>query len=158
QPNEDCVIELLVPGFSGYVADASCLKDIFVLQAGKTLSVKRTGQKVIRTYWQLELKEESRFASDLECEEAFRSVFIEAVRRRTRTLGSPALMLSGGIDSAAIAGASHAIQSQEQQLHTYSVVAEEMATCAETRNVRSIIRGREGQAHQLAVPSFEGMV
>jgi asparagine synthase (glutamine-hydrolysing) len=160
EPNEDCIIEMLIPSFNGYDLDASCLKDIVTLQPGKSLCVRRTGQKVIRTYWQLEPEEESRFASDFECEEAFRSVFSEAVRRRIRTLGHPALMLSGGIDSAAVAGAAHTIQSQISgvELHTYSVVSDEATTCCETRNIQSIIKGYERQAHHVAVPSFAGIV
>ena len=159
QPNEDCIIEMLVPSFNGYDEDASCLKGIVTLPPGKTLSVRRTGQKVIRTYWQLEPQQESRFASDRECEEAFRWVFSEAVRRRIRTLGNPTLMLSGGIDSAAVAGAAYAMQSNVGvKLQTYSVVSEEITSCIETRNIRSIIKGHESQAHQVAIPSFDSTV
>ena len=164
EPNEDQIIGMLtksfIPSFLEDGLGATCLKDIVTLRPGKTLSVTPTGEKVIRTYWQLELQEESRFASDLECEEAFRSVFSEAVRRRIRTLGNPALMLSGGIDSAAVAGAAHAIQSQMSSvaLHTYSVVSDEATSCPETGNIQSIIKGYEQQAHQVAVPSFDGVI
>jgi asparagine synthase (glutamine-hydrolysing) len=82
EPNFDRIACLLVPELSGYDFDASWLKDIVKLPPGKTLSVTRAGQIVTRTYWQLEPQNASRFASDDECEEAFRSVLGEAVRRR----------------------------------------------------------------------------
>jgi len=160
EPNEDRIACVLVPEFDGYDFDASWLRDIVKLPPGKTLSVRCTGQKVIRTYWQLERQEESRFASDLECEEAFRSVFSEAVRRRLRTLGNPSLMLSGGIDSASIAGAAHAILSQMPNidLHTYSVMSDEAAACAETMNIQSVVKGYEQHAHLISAPSLVGLI
>jgi asparagine synthase (glutamine-hydrolysing) len=160
EPNEDRIAYMLVPEINGYDSDASWLKDIVKLSPGKTLSVRCAGQKVTRIYWQLEPQEESRFASDLECEEAFRSVFSEAVRRRIRTIGNPTLMLSGGIDSASIAGAARAIlrQMPNKDLQTFSVVSDEVAACTETRNIQSIIRDYEQHAHLIAVPSFEGSI
>jgi asparagine synthase (glutamine-hydrolysing) len=160
EPNEDCIIEMLIPSFNGYDLNASYLKDILIVRPGQTLSVNRRGQKAVRKYWQLEPQEESRFASDLECEEAFRSMFGEAVRRRIKTVGNPALMLSGGIDSAIVAGAAHSMQSQisGMELHTYSVVSDEASNCTETRNILSIVKGHERQVHHLAIPSFSGMV
>jgi asparagine synthase (glutamine-hydrolysing) len=160
QPNEDRIASVLVPELDGYDCYASNLKDIVKLPPGKTLSVRCTGQKVSRTYWQLEPREESRFASDFECEEAFRAVFSEAVRRRMRSLENSALMLSGGIDSASIAGAAHAIHRQmpNKDLQTFSVVSDEASACSETRNIQSIIKGYEQHAHLIAAPSFEGII
>jgi len=103
EPNDNCIVNLLVPQFNDVDLERSWLKDIVKLPPGKTLSVERSGQKAMRLYWQLEPQAESRFASDLQCEEEFISIFTEAVRCRMRTLENPALMLSGGIDSAVVA-------------------------------------------------------
>jgi asparagine synthase (glutamine-hydrolysing) len=161
EPNEERIAYVFVSGFYDRENfDASWLKNIVKLPPGKTLSVRCAGQKVTRTYWQLEPQEESRFASDLECEEAFRSVFGEAVRRRTRTLGNPALMLSGGIDSASVAGAAHALlrQMPDKDLQTFSVVSDEGADCSETRNIQSIVKGYEQHAHPITAPSPDGLI
>jgi asparagine synthase (glutamine-hydrolysing) len=160
EPNKDRIAGCLVPQFDGYDCESSWLKDIVKLLPGKTLTIRCTGQKFIRTYWQLEPQEESRFGSDLECEEAFRSVFSAAVRCRMRVLGNPALMLSGGMDSATIAGAARAIRSQlpNMDLHTFSAVSDEAAACTETRNILATVRGYEHHAHPIAVPSFEGII
>jgi asparagine synthase (glutamine-hydrolysing) len=160
EPNEDRIAYMLVPQFDGYDFDSSWLKDIVKLLPGKTLSVQRPGHTTIRTYWQLEPREESRFKSDLECEEAFRSVFSEAVRRRMRTLGNPALMLSGGIDSASIAGAAKSILrcTPSTELHIFSAVSDGATACTETRNIQSILKGYEQHAHLIAAPSFAGII
>lgn len=159
EPNEDRIAYVLY-GFQFYEPDDSWLKEIVKLPPAKTLTVSCTGQKVVRTYWQLEPQEESRFASDLECEEAFRSVFSEAVRRRLRHLGNPAVMLSGGIDSASIAGATRHLlrQTPHMALHTFSVVADEASACTETRNIRAVIDGCRSCDHLIGVPSLAGPI
>ena len=160
EPNEDRIACVLVPELSGYDFDASWLKSIVKLPPGKTLSVRCGGQKITRTYWQLQNQDENRFASDLECEKAFRTVFSEAVRRRIRTCGNPALMLSGGIDSGSIAGAAHTIlrQMPNKDLHTFSVVSDEVAACAETRNIQSVVKGYEQHANTVSVPCLDGPI
>ena len=160
EPNEDRIARLFVPEFDGFDFDASWLKGIVKLPPGKFLSVQRTGQRTIRTYWQLEPMEESRFASDLECEEAFRSVFKQSIRCRMRTSTNPALMLSGGIDSASVAGAARDIlrEMPHLELHTFSVVSDDAAGCAETTNIRAIVKGYEQYAHFISVPSFQGII
>jgi asparagine synthase (glutamine-hydrolysing) len=156
--NEDRIAYILAPDFDGVDFNDSWLQGIVKLPPGKTLCVRPSGASQIATYWQLEPQDESRFSSDAECEEAFRSIFGEAVRCRVRSLGNPALMLSGGMDSASIAGAARSLPClvPGAQLHTYSVVSDNAATCGETRNIHTIIKGHEQQAHLLCVPSFRG--
>lgn len=156
-PNEDRIAYMLVPQCVRYDPKASWLKGIIKLLPGQTLSTQRAGLTTIRSYWQLEPGEETRFATDLECEEAFRTVFCEAVQRRIRTLGKPALMLSGGIDSASIAGASRSI-CPHTDLDTFSVIADGLPACSETRSIRALLKGYEHHAHLITVPKLEGIV
>ena len=160
EPNEVRIATLFVPQLDGYDHNASWLKDIVKLPPGKTLSVQRTGQRTIGTYWQLEPLEDAQFASDLECEEAFRSVFKQAIRCRMRTLTNPTVMLSGGIDSASIAGAARELLSEmpHRELHTFSAVADEPAGCPETANIRAMTEGYEPYSHFVSVPSLEGII
>lgn len=159
EPNEDRIACVLVPEFDGVDFDESWLKGIVKLPPAKTMTVVFAGEISLRQYWKLEPRDESTFTSDAECEEAFRVVFCDAVRRRVRTIGSPALMLSGGIDSASIAGAARHVQSmtQGQVLKTFSVVSDNPETCAETRNIRSIIQGYEQDAHLFNVSDTKGI-
>jgi asparagine synthase (glutamine-hydrolysing) len=166
EPNEDRIAGWLVPIFSEYGFNASNLKDVVKLPPGNTLAVKYNGKKVINRYWQIEPQEEIRFSSDLDYEDAFRAVFREAVGRRMRALGNPALMLSGGLDSSTIAGAARSNGSQmpHTTLHTYSMICDgSPVTCSlealnETRNIRATVKGHEHHAHLIAVPSLEGTI
>jgi asparagine synthase (glutamine-hydrolysing) len=67
-------------------------------------------------------------------------------------------MLSGGIDSASVAAVSREILgvTPARQLHTFSVVADDADSCAETNNIASICRGWEGLTHQVSLPSLRG--
>lgn len=158
--NEDFIAANLFYQFDGGDLNRGWLADILKLPPATSLMVGGSGGKALRTYWELQPSDESRFASDQECEEAFRSVFREAVRCRMRIQGHPALMLSGGIDSASIAGMAREIlpSMPQQELHTFSVVSDHAESCGETRNIRSIIAGHERQAHLVSVPSFQGSI
>ena len=87
-------------------------------------------------------------------------MFSEAVRCSMKTVGHPALMLSGGIDSAAIAGTFRGslCEMPHQELNTFSAVSDEAATCAETRNIRSITEGYERYSHYICVSSSQSII
>jgi asparagine synthase (glutamine-hydrolysing) len=69
-------------------------------------------------------------------------------------------MLSGGIDSASIAGAARVILKQlpNKHLNTFSVVSDKAAACSETKNIQSIIEGYDDHAHLIAAPSLKGVI
>ncbi|MCP9888685.1 hypothetical protein KBY96_12210 [Cyanobium sp. ATX 6A2] len=158
--NEDFIAANLLPAFDGGDFNRGWLADILKLPAGSTLTAQRSGHRVMRTYWQLEPQEELQFASQQECVEAFWLVFGEAVQCRMRTLGHPALMLSGGIDSASVAAMAREIlpEMPSRELHTYSVVADDPASCEESRNIQTVCMGFEQQAHWVCVPSLRGTI
>ena len=77
-------------------------KDIMHLPPAHTLTISPAGIKK-RKYWVPLQLPELRLKNDKEYDSAFREVFFEAVRCRTRSIGSVGIMLSGGLDSGAIA-------------------------------------------------------
>ena len=158
QPYPVYIAQMLVPLFANPDLNLSWFKDIVKLSAGHAMCVELSGQKSSWAYWQLEPMQESQFSSDDECEEAFRSVFSEAIRCRLRTVGNPALMLSGGIDSASIAGRARQILHEFPNLHlqTFSVVSDDALRCDETLNIQSITKGFERHTHCISIPSFKG--
>lgn len=159
-PNEDRIAYLLVPSFEGFDFNVSWLKDILKLGPGNTMIVPADGRISTHAYWRLEPMEELRYKSDAEYEEAFRSVFLESVRCRMRAQGNPALMLSGGMDSASVAAAAWEIAHErpEQALHTFSVISDQPQECAETRNIMAIARGHEQHAHFASVSGLDGAI
>ena len=56
----------------------------------------------IRRYWSPNLSQELRLSSDEEYAEAFRDLFVEAVRCRLRSVYPVATTLSGGLDSSSV--------------------------------------------------------
>ncbi|MEJ1715139.1 asparagine synthase-related protein, partial [Escherichia coli] len=77
-------------------------RDIQRLLPGEVLEAAADGRVALRRYWAFGPLEPLRLPSHDACVEAFRAVFDDAVRVRLRSPTTPALMLSGGIDSAAI--------------------------------------------------------
>ncbi|HOW77132.1 MAG TPA: asparagine synthase-related protein [Candidatus Competibacteraceae bacterium] len=159
QPNEVMIAHLLMPAFQSVDNQRFWLRDVGGLRAGQSITVFPHGKTQTETYWRLEPGEESLFASDRECEEAFLAVFGEAVRCRMRTTGHIAAMMSGGLDSASIAAMVRRLlpEMPSKRFHTYSAIADNPTDCVESRCIQSLTGGAETVAHFVSVPSFRGM-
>ena len=99
-------------------------KNILRLPAAHSLTVTRD-RLAIRNYWKLDPSREIRFRTDQEYTEAFREIFGEAVRCRTRSSVPIGSALSGGLDSSAIACYARDVLIQNDsraKLHTFSVI------------------------------------
>lgn len=92
---------------------------ILHLPGGSTLTVDRQNS-VVRQYWALDPKRELRLGSDEEYAEAFRDLFTEAVRCRTRSAFPIGAALSGGLDSSAIACVAR--RERPGAIHTFSLI------------------------------------
>ena len=92
---------------------------ILRLPGGSTLTVD-AGNVRVRQYWALDPRRELRLASDDEYAEAFRELFTEAVRCRTRSAFPVGAALSGGLDSSAIACVAR--RERAEKLHTFSLI------------------------------------
>jgi asparagine synthase (glutamine-hydrolysing) len=161
QPNEELIAHLLVPSFISFEDDArSWLWDVSALLPARYLTASSGGAFRIETYWKLEPGEESVYASDRECEEAFLAVFGEAVRCRMRSTGPVAAMMSGGMDSASIMAMVKRLlpEMPGKEFHTYSAIADDPSTCLESQCIQSLTRDLGNRAHFVSVPSFRGMV
>jgi len=155
-PNEDRIACILLPEFDGYDFDASWLQNIRKLPPAMVMRRGPARPLSITKYWQFENQPELRFSSDADCAAQFRDTFTDAVRRKMRCIGSPSLMLSGGMDSASIAGCMrHVADFSGNPLHTYSIISDDRAD-SETQNILSINRDHAAQSHMSGVPSFSG--
>ena len=75
---------------------------IIQLPPGHALLIEPRRRRMWR-YWDIDPGRHLRYRSDEEYADHFRDLFTEAVRSRLRSVGSVGLMLSGGMDSGAIA-------------------------------------------------------
>lgn len=160
QPNEAMVLHMLVPAYQSADNQRFWLKDVWGLQPGQCMSLSVDGTNRTETYWRLEPGDESVYASDRECEEAFLDVFGEAVRCRMRSTGDIAAMMSGGMDSASIAAMVKRLlpSMPGKQFHTYSAISDAPENCVESRCIQSLTKDLGSNAHFVSVPSFTGMV
>jgi asparagine synthase (glutamine-hydrolysing) len=97
-------------------------QNIHRLPAAHSLTADRHGMR-IRRYWSLDTVQDIRLGSDEEYAEAFRDIFVEAVRCRTRSAFPVGSTLSGGLDSSSIACAANQLLSTTlKPLRTFSAV------------------------------------
>lgn len=123
QINEAMVADYLAKIlFCGRKED-SFYTDIRELRAAESLTINphRTD---IKSYWCPDLNYEIRLSSDEQYVEAFREIFMEAVRCRLRSAFPIGSTLSGGLDSSSIACTARQLLSDqgEQKLHTFSAI------------------------------------
>lgn len=97
-------------------------KEISSLPAAHCLSV-RDGKISRRCYWQPGVTNQIVFSREEEYVERYRELFTEAVRCRLETDGEAASLLSGGLDSGAIAAvAGQLLAARNKRLSTFSFV------------------------------------
>jgi len=94
------------------------------LPGAHTLSVGRD-KSAVRKYWKLDSTKEIRLGSDAEYVEAFRELFTESVRCRTRSAYPIGATVSGGLDSSSIACLARNLTSGNSSrglVHTFSLI------------------------------------
>jgi asparagine synthase (glutamine-hydrolysing) len=118
---------LLPPSVPLVAAGGSLFVGIQGVRGGTSLSVTAAGEVASRTYWRPHADPAHENRDERYYVETYRAILEEAVACRLRRLLRPAaLMLSGGFDSAAIAGlAGPVVAGQGRKLLTYSSVVSE---------------------------------
>jgi asparagine synthase (glutamine-hydrolysing) len=120
-------------------------EDIRRLPPAHSLTVRR-GAIELRRYWSLDCARELRLANADEYAEAFREIFVDAVRSRTRNVVAVGSTLSGGLDSSSIACAADLLLSDQQRpLRTFSAIfpslsEPELRRIDERRYVDAVLR------------------
>ena len=111
--NEARVLDLL-EGLEAIDDEVTFLEGVFRLPPAHLLRVDAKGLER-RRYWQFEPGPTLQLGSDAEYADAFKDVFTRAVHCRLRSVGTPAAMLSGGIDSGAVAAVAADLLGQERR-------------------------------------------
>jgi len=97
-------------------------QDILRLPAAHTLHVTPWTFQ-LRQYWSLDPQREIRLGSDDDYTQAFRELFLKAVRCRTRSVFPVGAALSGGLDSSSVACAAAQVRKPDADpLHTFSLI------------------------------------
>jgi len=104
-------------------------RDVFRVPPGHALTVTSSGVRLER-YWDVDAAARVRFRSERAYADAFRDLFETAVRDRLQSIGDVGMLLSGGLDSGAVAAmAGHVAQRDgvdTKGIRTYSWQSHEL--------------------------------
>ncbi|KPL12123.1 asparagine synthase [candidate division BRC1 bacterium SM23_51] len=136
--NDVKVADYLVPIFEDKAS--TFYLDILRLPPGHRMTVGREGLSM-QSYWSLDASREVRLGSDEEYAEAFRDLFAEAVRCRLRSAFPLGAMLSGGLDSSAVACMARALlaEGDNRRIHTFSAIFDDVPECDERPYIDAVL-------------------
>jgi len=142
QLNPGRIADFLVPELEWVDYTSTFFEGVQRLPPGHKLTATPTRRSVTE-YWRPHPPDVSPLTlSDEDYREGLLDVLSKAVRSRLRgPAGRVGAMLSGGMDSGSVAAVATGIlgASGEEALHTFSVVSERDADCAESRAVRAAV-------------------
>ena len=140
QINDRKIAEFLtdIPADEG----ATFYRDIQTLSPGHSIAV--TPESItVRRFWSADPTTRIRYSKDSEYAEHYRALLVEAVRCRMRSTGPIGVSLSGGLDSAPIAGVLASllpsVRPEQRGLRTYSYVFDRYTQCDERRYFEPLI-------------------
>jgi asparagine synthase (glutamine-hydrolysing) len=123
--NEQWMAEFLaIPvNFESVDPSSTTYKHIEQLAPSHSITIHEGRVRLTRYCYLMEENKKLKLKSDEEYEEAFRDVFQNAVKARTRTHKSVGAHLSGGLDSGSVVSfASKALKQENKMLNTFSYV------------------------------------
>ncbi|GIX30240.1 MAG: hypothetical protein KatS3mg124_0712 [Porticoccaceae bacterium] len=135
-------------------------RGVEAVEAGTSLAVGPEKPPVRRRWWALAAEPPPVAVRLEETLEEFRARLSTAVARRLPEGERPALLLSGGLDSAGILGAMAELRQGGDlgEVDAYSVVADDAEQCVESRCIAVLAERTWVRPRRLAVPSFTGLV
>ena len=157
-PNENHIAALFLPSLNDFDVFASWYLAVRCLRPAHSLCLKRFKDPIEFKCRTLPAAAARRFASPYDAVEAFESVLSAAVAARLRTYGPPAMLLSGGIDSASVITVARPILASQGRapIRTYSAISDDESTCVESRAIRTLIESGPCTPSTVRTPSFEG--
>lgn len=122
--------------------------DILRLPPAHSLTVSRAGMR-LRHYWSLDPSRELQLSSDDAYAEAFRGLFIDAVRCRLRTAFPVGSMLSGGMDSSSVTCVARQLLARDggRRLLTFSAIFDEVTQCDERPFINAVLAQNSLEPH-----------
>jgi asparagine synthase (glutamine-hydrolysing) len=121
---------------------------ILRLPPAHSLTVSRAGTE-LQQYWSLDPSRELQLRSDDAYAEAFRELFIEAVRCRLRSAFPVGSMLSGGMDSSSVTCVARQLLAPHggQRLLTFSAIFEDVTECDERPFINAVLARNSLEPH-----------
>lgn len=119
---------------------SSAYQNIWRLPPAHTLVLSSEKTSQPRQYWELDPEYEIQLESDQAYEDAFRSIFTEAVRCRLRSAFPVGSHLSGGLDSSSIVCTARNLLKEDRRLplHTFSNIFQEVSDSDEQKFIKIV--------------------
>ena len=138
--NEPRIADFLVSELEGVDHTSTFFEGVVRLAPAHLLVIDPDGYQ-LRRYWQPGGEPELRLGSDEEYAEAFSETFRQAVGSCLTDVAAPGLLLSGGLDSAAIAAFARSLaeDGEAAPLTTYSAIDEDDDPSPETASILAMI-------------------
>ena len=157
-PNENHIARLFLPTLDDYDQFAPWYADLRTLNPGHRLRIGHNSRLIEFRYRSLPDADPLYFASDQDAIDAFELVLSDAVAARLRCYGPPAMLLSGGIDSASVITAARPLlrNAGRDSIRTYSAMSDDETTCIESQAIRKLIESGPCSPTIVRTPSFEG--
>ncbi|MCZ2135347.1 MAG: hypothetical protein LC098_07970 [Burkholderiales bacterium] len=158
RPNVDRLIYAALPLLDDFDWSDGWIDGIKTLLPGSFMQLGIGRRLRRRQYWAFTAQPEDRALAAARPDDAvaaFAAVLERATRDRLRAPGAPAMLLSGGIDSACVAASIHRQQGPVSTL-ACSVVSDPEIDCIESAAIHSMLVTLRWPACQIQVPSFAG--
>jgi asparagine synthase (glutamine-hydrolysing) len=158
RPNAELIATLFVPDIALANELGGWDENVIAVEPGQYIVIDANGRIERETYWPLTLPPPMNFRSEADAQHAFEDVFCEALRCRMRSTGAVAALMSGGMDSAAIAAYAPRVAAELglTTLATFSAISAPGDDCIESDAIRALIASPSFRASTLEVPSLKG--
>ncbi len=157
--NEARLADALTPHLEGLDKTSTCYKQVLRLPPAHYLEITRDKMS-LQEYWKAQPSKEILFQSDAEYQEALTEILTRSVAARCRGIENPAILLSGGVDSAAILGLSRHLYKNNalKNVHSFSGISENIGDCKESQMIQRLVESGGFEHHLYTVESLKELI
>ncbi len=140
-PDPYRVADYLVPPLEWSDSRRTFFQRVSRVPPAHVVVIDPSGREKEHRWWRAEPQTAHGFRNAKEMGESLRPLILDAIRSRIHGEPATGLLLSGGVDSGTLLGASRAAGAS---IHTFSAVESNEQTCPDARFVRNMLTGHSG--------------
>lgn len=157
QANVDRLVYALIPMLDDFDWASGWVDGVMSLRAASCMVVTAERRVRRRQYWRLGEGRAIPAVEAGDAVDAFAELLERATSARLRTLRSPAMLLSGGIDSACVAAAIARQTAGRCDVEAYSAVSGPNVDCVESAAIRAVLQTLGWRSRQLLVDDLQSV-
>ena len=159
RPNAELIASLFVPDIVLDNELGDWDENVIAVEPGEHVVIDSSGRIERETFWPLALPPLLNFRTEADAQNAFEEVFCDALRSRLRASNDVAALMSGGMDSGAIAAFAPRVMGELglSTLATFSAISTLGEDCVESDAIGALIASPFFLANTLEMPSLSGV-